>query len=272
MDGEIMEGKDLTLEEAAVSFLVSLPPEERGEVQPEVSRFISWYGKGRRVSQITPLDVANYAGWISTSTTDSARKLEPVRAFLTYLRKGGLTKIGLASHLKAKKKASRLTIVSKSALASAQLSPHGLAQLKAELESLEKKRARLIDEIQKAAADKDFSENAPLQAAREEYQHVKARIDGLNSILETASIITESKRADNPKVRLNSRVRVRDLGSGEISSYILVGQHEAKPALGKISLVSPLGKALLNQPVGNIVEVAAPIGKLRFQIEQIEES
>jgi transcription elongation factor GreA len=267
-----MEGKDLTLEEAAVSFLISLLPETREENQVELNRFVSWYGKECQVSQITPLDVANYAEWISNSTTDSARKFEPVKAFLTYLKNGGFIKVALAPHLKARKKTSRLSTRFKSMPAAAQVSQQGLAQLKIELKSLENERGLIIDEIQKAAADKDFSENAPLQAVMEEHQRIEARISELRSIIEGAEVIAESKSQDNLKVRLNCQIKVRDLDSGEVSSYILVGQHEANPSQGRISLASPLGKALLNQQVGEIIEVAAPMGRRRFQIEQLEKT
>ncbi|MCX6000895.1 MAG: hypothetical protein NTU41_15300, partial [Chloroflexi bacterium] len=96
-----MEQQDVSLGEAALSFLTSLPSEEGQDKQQEINRFVVWYGKGRPVSRIAPSEIGTYAEWVASSTAEAAKRLEPVKSFLTYLRKENLVVANLASHLRA---------------------------------------------------------------------------------------------------------------------------------------------------------------------------
>ena len=104
-----MDSKEqsLSIEETALSFLTSLPSEERQEKQQEVNRFIVWCGKERSICQITPLEVSNYAERVGASTGDIAKKLEPVKAFLSYAKKEKILKTSLASHLRVRQASSK---------------------------------------------------------------------------------------------------------------------------------------------------------------------
>jgi transcription elongation factor GreA len=259
--------QSLSLGEAAFSFLTSLPPEERKDKQQEVNRFILWYGKERFISQITPVEVANYAAWVAASTGDTAKKLEPVRAFLTYAKKEGLVEASLAPHLRVK--ASPKTPLPTKPKQQVALTPEDYVQLKSQLAALEEERGRIAEELRRAAADKDFRENAPLQAAREHRDQVEAQIRQLQATISTG-VVVEEKPAEESAVRLGSKVILCDIASGKKLTYTIVTKNEANPAKNKISIVSPLGKALLNQRQGNVVKVIAPAGELCYQIEQIE--
>lgn len=250
-----------TLAEVADVFLASSSPHERGEIQTELSKFIRWLGPSRQVRDVSPVDVASYGEQIIPSA------VKPLRSFLTYLRKEGFTKINLAPHLRAKKASSKTAALWQNFQVRATLTAQGYANLETELANLKKQRAQVIEEMQKAAADKDFRENAPLAAAREQKAHLDGRIKELESTLSLARIMGESQAIS--KVKFGDTVVLCDLSSGKELRYALVDPQEANPAKGKLSVASPLGKVLLDKEKGQTVEVVAPAGTFCYRIENI---
>jgi transcription elongation factor GreA len=266
----VNQNQSLTLNEAATRFLVSLSPEEGQASQNEVYKFVRWYGWERSFAELKAPDIAHYAERLSLSDTDYAGKLEIVRSFLAYAKKQGWSKINLATHLKAKKlKAQPKSSPLHGLPETTPLTQQRYTELEAELAGLRDKRSRLIDEIRRAAADKDFRENAPLAAAREQRGHVEGQIRELEEALKSAIIIDKVEKA-NLKVSAGDSIILRDLASGEELRYLLVSPREVDPAKGKISIASPIGKAVIDRYQGEVVEVAAPAGRLRYQIKQIE--
>lgn len=259
----------MTLGEVALSYLTSLPPEESQDKQQEVNKFILWYGKERPASKITPREIETYAGWVASSTSDATKKLEPVRDFLTYIKKEKLVKSSLATHLRIKQASTKTTPRAKPKQQVA-LTSEDYANLKAQLATLEADRRNIAEELHRAASDKDFRENAPLQAAREQRDQIESRIREIQSALRTGVLVQEEEPAEDVTVRLGSKVVLHDVASGAKLTYTLVTKNDANPAKSKISIVSPIGKALLNQRQGDLVKVIAPAGELRYQIERIE--
>jgi len=145
----------------------------------------------------------------------------------------------------------------------------GYADLEAELVDLRSKSRNLIDEIRKAAADKDFRENVPLQAAREQRGYLEGRIAELEETLKSA-VIMDYKEKVAIRVSIGDSVILSDLDSGEELRYMLVSPHEVDPTKGKISSASPIGQAIIGKGQGEIVKIAVPAGKLRYQIKQVE--
>jgi transcription elongation factor GreA len=250
-----------TLAEVADAFLSNLPPEERGKTQAEISKFVRWLGLSRQVKDVSPVDVASYGEHITPSA------VKPLRSFLTYIRRKKFTSISLAPHLRAKKTFSRTFTVRQSAQVQATLTTQGYAKLEKELASLKNQRSQVIEEIQKAAADKDFRENAPLEAARERKAHLEGRIKEIESTLNQAKIM--GKDQDISRAKFGDTIVLLDLSSGKESSYTLVDPREANPANGKLSVASPLGKAILDKEKGQTIEVAAPAGTFCCRIEDI---
>jgi transcription elongation factor GreA len=264
-----MDRPGFSLEELALAFLTSLPSEERKEKQQEVNRFVLWYGKGRPIGQITPAEVANYADSVGTSSGDAVKRLEPVRALLAYAKKEKLIKTSLASHLRIKQASSKSTLPSKPKH-QVSLTAADHAQLKSQLASLEEERIRVAEEMRIAASDKDFRENAPLHAARERRDNIEARMNAIKMAIANGVVVEAERPAENLTVKFGSKAILRNLASGKQQTYTLVTKNEADPTNGKISIASPLGKALLNQPLGAEVKVIAPARELRYQIERIE--
>ncbi len=250
-----------TLAEVADAFLSHVPPEERGKTQAEISKFVRWLGLSRQVKDVKPVDVASYGEYIIPSA------VKPLRSFLTYIRKKRFSSINLAPHLRAKKTSSKTGAVWQSGQVQATLTAQGYAKLEKELAKLKNQRSQVIEEIQKAAADKDFRENAPLAAARERKAYSEGRIKEIESILNRAKIAGEDQ--DTSRAKFGDTVVLRDLSSGKEFSYTLVDPREANPAKGKLSVASPLGKAILDKEKGQTVEVVAPAGTFCCRIEDI---
>ena len=108
-----------------------------------------------------------------------------------------------------------------------------------------------------------------LEAAREELGHLESRISSIESTLKYAVVIDPNSPHPAKKVRLGARVSVKDLNTGRETSYTLVDRFEAQLSQGKISDVSPLGKALVNRLTGQEIEVDTPRGKTRYRILKV---
>jgi len=262
--------QNLSLNEAANRFLAYLEPEEKGTSQQEIYRFVRWFGWERPLAKITPPEVANYAERLSLSDTSYMKKFEQVKAFLTYASKEGWCKGNLAAHLKTKQSKTRSSVSAGQGLpGTTPLTRHGYAELEAELAELKGKRSHAIDEIRRAAADKDFRENAPLDAAREERGYLEGRIKELEKTLKSATIIDEERRV-TIKANVGDSVFLYDVTSGEELRYMIVSPREADPIKGKLSSASPIGKAVVGRTEDDVIEVTTPSGKLLYRIKKIE--
>lgn len=141
------------------------------------------------------------------------------------------------------------------------ITAEGLEEIKKELEELKLvKRKEISEKIKVALAFGDISENAEYDEAKNEQANVESRIAKLELIVKNAKIIKESKQKGI--VSIGSKVTIKDLEYDEVMEYTIVGSAEADPFRGKISNVSPLGKALLGKKLGEIIEVTSPSGDM----------
>jgi transcription elongation factor GreA len=254
--------QDATLLEVANSFLANLPPEQKEKAQAEIYNLVRWLGVSRKASSITPPAIADYTERITPSAA------EPIRPFLNYIHRKGFTKVKLASHVRAKRTASKTaTAIQQIPKMQSTLSREGHAKMEAELTALKSERSEVLREVRQAAADKDFSENAPLQAAREHKSHLEGRIKELELILNSATVINETQ--DTLQIKLGNTVKLRDLASGRELRYTLADPKETNPAKGIISIASPTGKALLRKQKGQTISITAPAGTFNYLIEDI---
>lgn len=258
-----------TLTEAASQYLAALPQNQRQDSQPEVYRFVRWYGADRRTAELRGHDVSAYAEALGASAVDAPQRLEVLRGFLSFVRKQKFTPTNLATHVRLRKTAVK-AMTAGTPLQEVHLTPEGHAALQAELESLRAQRPRVAEDLRKAMADKDFRENAPLDAAREHQAHLEARIREIEATLSRVVIVGGAAPASNARIGVGSSVVLRNLKSGAELRYVLVSPSEVNPADGKISIVSPVGKALMERSAGEEVEVKAPAGTIRFRIESVE--
>lgn len=142
----------------------------------------------------------------------------------------------------------------------------GIQALKDELKELTTaKRVEIAERLKEAKADGDLSENAMYDAALEDQAFTEGRIAEIEHILRHATVI-ESKKGGT--VALGSTVHV-ELEDGR-QKYTIVGSTEANPDEGKISDVSPIGKALIGKKPGDEVHVQVPSGTLTYKITKVE--
>jgi len=263
---------NLSLEEIAHRYLSSLTAEEQEASQQEINRFVRWYGPTRPILELTAPSVGYYAESVSKAHkgSDFARKLEPVKKLLSFAKKEGFTRDNLATHLRASAQASKNKASSKvHKRRETTLTAKGYEEKKLELEDLKKERPKIQDDIQKARADKDVRENAPLDAAREHQGHVESRIRDLEKMLESAAIIDENGQK-SITVSAGGTVTIQDMETGVVFDCVLVDPQEVNPAQGKISFISPVGKALMGRSVGDVVGVNVPDGLIHYKIEKIK--
>lgn len=257
-----------TVAEVAAQFLTSLSSEQRQEAEQEVNRFVRWYGGDRPIGVVSGHEVANYAEHAATGVTDPNKRLDPVRSFFVFARKAGLTATNLGVHLRIRKTSARGGEVARARPEqSTDMTPEGFVALKEELAALKAGRPRIAEQLRLARADKDFRENAPLDAAREQQAQVEARIRELENVLRGARLVEQKSGLH---AAIGRSLVLRDLTHDEEMSCALVGPHEADPGKGKLSVASPIGRALLDRVEGDVIEVEAPAGVVRYRIERIE--
>jgi len=260
----------LKLGETSSRFLGSLPPDEVGVSQQVIYQFVRWFGRERPLDDLTANEIANYAQRISSSDTDYQRKLDLVRAFLNYARKTGWIKKNMAMHLKAKKGKTKLAASHKQDTpTTVSLTKQGYNEIKKELADLKSKRPLIINEIRRAAEDKDFRENAPLDAARERLSHLEGRIIELEETLKVATVLNDKVEVTH-KVGTGDSVVLLELASGEEVHYTIVSPKEVAPTSGKISIASPIGRAIIGRGCGDTIEIEVPAGRLRYQSKQVK--
>jgi transcription elongation factor GreA len=148
----------------------------------------------------------------------------------------------------------------------------GLARLLEELERLRTiGRAEITERIRQAAAtETNRAENTDYLHARDEQALLERRIAILEERVGAAVIVEPD--LTNGVVDVGELVRLRSLETGEEVEYVLVGSHEADPSQGRVSAVSPLGRALIGLEPGEIAVVDAPRGRLRFEVLAIEDA
>ena len=149
------------------------------------------------------------------------------------------------------------------------LTVEGQTKLEQELVHLETVRRREVGErIREAKEFGDISENSEYDDAKNEQAWVESRIAEISQILANATIIESPKRRD--RVTLGARVHLKDVASGDMFTYQLVGSAEADPTHSKISNESPVGQAVMGAKKGDVVRVTTPRGSvIEYEVASI---
>ena len=151
------------------------------------------------------------------------------------------------------------------------LTKEGFQKLQEELDHLRTvKRQEVAARLHEAMEGGELIENAEYEAAKNEQAFVEGRIQELEMLLATARLIEEDeKNHQNGVVSVGSTVTIQEQGY-DAETYAIVGAAEANPRDGKISNESPIGSALINHKVGDVVEAETPGGKIKFKILKLE--
>ena len=265
----------LSLSEALTQFLAA---KKNGRGTPlnhqELGRFVSWCGRDRHVVEVTPSQVADYAHYIGLGGPESVQRLTPVKAFLGYWKDQGWIENGLAAHLRVPRSrrgtGRRSTTSNSRSPGGTYLSQEGYDKLVGQLEVLKEERGTVVEDIRQAMADKDFRENAPLDAAKERQGFVESRIRELELSLASAQIMRKGQAKGQQRSTVGTKVTLKDVGSGKKIVYRLVDVREADAQSGKISTSSPVGQALLDRSAGDEVTINVPKGTLHYLVQRID--
>ena len=150
------------------------------------------------------------------------------------------------------------------------LTADGYKKLQREIDVLRNdKRREVAERIRVAREFGDISENAEYDDAKNEQAMLEHRIAQLEERLLSARVITK-KEISKDSVSVGAHVRLRDMQANKTFEYHIVGSAEANPAENKLSNESPVGKAIIGHKKGDVVEVSAPRGSLKFKILEIK--
>ena len=148
---------------------------------------------------------------------------------------------------------------------------HGAESLRAELDLLKsQERPRIVKAIAEAREQGDLRENAEYQYAKEEQGFIEGRIHDLEGKLSNAQIIDVTQIASSGKVIFGSTVDLLNLSNDEKISYQIVGDEEADIKANKLSVYSPIGRALIGKEEGAEVLVETPGGQVEYEILSVQ--
>jgi transcription elongation factor GreA len=150
------------------------------------------------------------------------------------------------------------------------MTPAGYASMKAHLKRLKDvDRIRNSRAIEVARGHGDLSENADYSAAKEEQGLIEAKIRELEAKSAMAEVIDPTKLSGTT-VKFGATVTIEDTESGDQTTYVIVGEHEADIKRGRISIGAPVARALIGKDIGDTVVVQSPKGKREFEVTKVE--
>ncbi len=151
------------------------------------------------------------------------------------------------------------------------MTKEGEARLREELQRLKSKdRPRVIAAIATAREHGDLKENAEYHAAREQQSFIEGRIQEIEGKLSAAQIIDVTTMENTGKVIFGTTVHLLNMDTDEQVVYQIVGDDEADIKVGKISISSPIARALVGRNEGDVVAIRVPSGTVEYEIEEVE--
>ena len=146
------------------------------------------------------------------------------------------------------------------------MTPDGYAEIEEEIKKLKLDRPSKIEALAAARALGDLSENAEYSSAKRDLRRLEGRLRFLNKKLQYAQIVTPS---DSDVVEIGKTITIQFLDDEEEKTYLVVGKQEANISAGKLSFNSPLGAAVMNHKVNDIVNISSPDSTYAVKIIQI---
>ncbi len=262
-----------TLGEALQEYLEYLKPEIRVRNGGYVRKYVEFAGQDVWISSITGSHVEYYRDSQIQSTDPAApERVAALKDWFQFLKKRNYTEANFGIHVRVKKTGTRAGNAAAQVRIeqqSIEMTAEGIEGLQNELKELQEARPVIIKSIQEAREDKDFRENSPLEAAREALAFNEQRQREIETVLKRA-VINEAGVGDLSSI--GSFVTVTRLDNNSTVVWKLVGAREANATEKKISVESPVGKALLAKRAGDTVTVEAPSGVLEFRIDEVKQA
>ena len=259
--------QSFTIADLVSNYIQSLKTGKK-EAQNDLAKFVRWIGANRTLDEMRPNELEDYSSKEGASEPDSSR-LKTLRQFLNYARKNGIIDVNMAIHVKIRRPNKKIRNSSLGfEISRPQLTQDGYTALEVRFNHLQGELILAAQEVKKAAADKDVRENAPLEAAREHLGKLDAERRELQDTLSTAQIINSDIIGGS--AHQGGRVRLTDLTNGYTDSWLLVDAREASLTDGKLSISSPVGKAVLGYYAGQEFTVETPGGKIQYKLLEVE--
>ncbi len=260
----------VTLGEALREYLGSLKPEQRIAYEAYVRKYVEHAGEDTTIGSLSGSRVESYAeAQIRAADPNAPDRVIALKAWFQYLKKKNYASANYGIHIRVRRAAGRSrgpqVRLEQTAI---EMTAEGLEARKLELETLKATRPQIVEAISLAREDKDFRENAPLQAAREQLGMTDGRIKQLEADLRRAVVVEHTSEDVSA---MGSTVTVTRLDTGGQNSFKLVGGREANASEQKISVESPVGKELLHRRVGEEVAVVVPSGTVQYRIDAIKQ-
>jgi transcription elongation factor GreA len=248
-------------------------------------KFVAWCGISTAAGTLQPYKIEEFlAGQLNTSIPPRSY-MPALKAFFGWAHKNGSIETNpmTAVRLPRGAGAARKTVSTPTAASPSATPPRAAAKdqdvlyvsrdrlelMQADLERMRTdERDRISHMLHEAIKDGDLSENAGYDDAKMQQGLLEARIRELESKLRSAQII-EDQVSSGPGVSVGGRVILEEVGSTDRMEYTIVGPEEAKPAEGKISDRSPVGRAVLGKGPGDEIEVSTPGGSVRYRIVSV---
>jgi transcription elongation factor GreA len=263
----------VTLGDALQEYLNSLKPEARVRSGSYVRKYVEFAGHDVWIASLTGSHVEHYRETQIQATDPAApERVAALKDWFQFLKKRSYTETNFGIYVRVKKSSSRSNSTGTQVRIqqeTIEMTAEGVEALRKELEELTGQHPAIIKAIQEAREDKDFRENSPLEAAREALAFNEQRRREIEAALKRA-VIADRKVADVSAV--GSVVKVTRLDTEACNTWKLVGPREANAREQKISVESPVGKALIGRRPGDVVSVETPSGEIEFRIDEISQS
>ena len=258
-----------------------------------VTRFLAHFGPQTPMRALSPKQMESYQETIGANAMDLDSRLTPVKEFLRFCAKQDYTNIvkrttrrtvdgntvvketwggeNLGNYLRIQKKAwagREAGTFRQEEAETFQMTEEGKQSLERELQEAVAEMPNKVAAVAAAREDKDIRENAPLEAAREEQERLQSRINEIEYRLERAVVVTRAEPTG--RAQIESKIRLLQLDPIEREhQYTLVGATEGDVAAKKLSIDSPIGRAVLDKTEGSEVQVDTPSGTLRFLLQEV---
>ena len=239
-----------------------------------VRRYVEHVGTDTLLSSLTGSRVESYAEQqIRSSDPKAPERVESLKHWFQFLKKRGYVESNFGVNIRVRRTgrtsgASAVRIEEKPI----EMTAEGLETLRSELEKLTSQRSDLVQAVATAREDKDFRENAPLEAAREALAFADQRQKQIETTIKRA-VVVSGKGGNVSAVGSTVKVVRLDDGKNEAREFVLVSPREANAKENKISVESPVGKQLLGRTVSEEVHVTLPNSSVhRYRIDEIRHS
>ncbi len=272
MTSEDEENQVATLQAALEQYLDSLKAEHRNTHGQYVRKYVEYTGAEVELNDLSRARVESYVeSQISTTDPAAQERVTALKGWFKYLHKEGLTEDNYGVQVRVKRVSngrSSSAASRRQAIESVDMTAEGVQALRAELEALEKEMPAIREAIAEARQDKDFRENAPLDAAREAMAFNEQRRKEIEATLKRARVVN-SKGSISDITAVGSLVTVTRVDTDQQMIFKLVGPREANASDKKISVESPVGKELLGRRPGDEVEVEVPSGTINYRVDAV---